>query len=263
VVPDQVLLEEAPFIGEVERLVRLAEERGIVLRACGSVGLYYHLRHDPGARAVYLLRDGTSRSAPLFKDLDLASREKHSSKVYKLLVQELGYTEDRETNALFGMYRNVFFHPKFSIDVFYDVLRFSHEIPLRDRFPPGVTLTAEDLVLGKLQIHKTTPRDLVDLAAAAMAFHVAALDRSYLATLLGDDWGFWYDSNQNLRQSKELVARLPTNGNPAALETAARAGRHLQEYIDFLAAVPKTRKWEKRSLKGTSEPWFEEVDDLH
>jgi hypothetical protein len=260
---DVVRLEEAPFLEEVERIVRLAEERGVALRACGSVGLYYRLRHDPGARAVYLLRDGTSRSAPLFKDLDLASREKHSSKIYRLLVQELGYTEDRETNALFGMYRNVYFHPAFSIDIFYDVLRFSHEIPLRDRFPPGVTLTPEDLVLGKLQIHKSTPRDLMDLAAAAMAFHVAALDRDYLATILGDDWGFWYDADQNLRRSIDMVARLPTNGNPAAVEIAARAQRHLAEYLQLLAQVPKTRKWEKRKAKGTAEPWYEDVDELH
>ncbi len=261
--PDTVRLEEATFIGEIERIVRLAEERGIVLRACGSVGLYYRLRHDPGARAVYLLRDGTSRVTPLFKDLDLASQEKHSSKIYKLLVQELGYTEDRETNALFGMYRNVFFHPAFSIDIFYDVLHFSHDIPLKDRFPPGVTLTPEDLVLGKLQIHKTTTRDLMDLAAAAMAFHVAGLDRDYLSTIVGDDWGFWYDSDQNLRRSKELVSRLPTDGDPAKLEIASRAERHLQEYIDFLANVPKTRRWEKRRAKGTSEPWYEDVDELH
>jgi len=262
-VPDSVLLDEAPFIGELERIVRMAEERGVVLRACGSVGLYYRLRHDPGARAVYLLRDGTSRATPLFKDLDLASREKHSSKIYKLLVQELGYTEDRETNALFGMYRNVYFHPSFAIDIFYDVLRFSHEIPLKDRFPPGVTLSPEDLVLGKLQIHKTTPRDLMDLAAAAMAFHVAALDRKYMSTILGDDWGFWYDAGQNLRRSKELVEKLPTNGDPAKLEIASRAERHLQEYLDFLVEIPKTRKWEKRRAKGTAEPWFEDVDELH
>ena len=259
----QVLLEEAPFIGEVERIVRLAEERGVALRACGSVGLYYRLRQDPGARAVYLLRDGTARVAPLFKDLDLASREKHSSKIYKLLVQELGYTEDRETNALFGMYRNVFFHPSFSIDIFYDVLRFSHEIPLRDRFPPGVTLAPEDLMLGKLQIHKPTPRDLVDLAAGAMSFHAAALDQRYLASLLGDDWGFWYDADQNLRRSLAMVAKLPTEGDPAKMEIASRAERHLREYLEFLARVPKTKKWEKRNAKGTSEPWFEEVDELH
>jgi hypothetical protein len=262
-VAENVLLDEAPFIGEVERIVRLAEERGVVLRACGSVGLYYRLRQDPGARAVYLLRDGTTRMTPLFKDLDLASREKHSSKIYKLLVKELGYTEDRETNALFGMYRNVYFHPSFSIDIFYDVLRFSHEIPLKDRFPPGVTLAPEDLMLGKLQIHKTTARDLMDLAAGAMAFHVAALDRNYLSTLLGDDWGFWYDADQNLRRSLALVSKLPTEGDPAKIEIASRAERHLREYLDFLVEVPKTKKWEKRQVKGTSEPWFEDVDELH
>ena len=261
--PDSVLLEEAPFLGEVERIVRLAEERGVVLRACGSVGLYYRLRHIPEARAVYLLRDGTSRPTPLFKDLDLASREKHSSKIYRLMVQELGYQEDRETNALFGMYRNVYFHPKFSIDVFYDVLRFSHEISLKDRFPPGVTLTPEDLVLSKLQIHTTTPRDLMDLAAATMGFPLPGLDRDYLSQVLGDDWGFWYDADLNLRRSIDNVSKLPTHGNPAAAEIASRAERHLREFLDFLAAIPKTRKWEKRKAKGTAEPWFEDVDELH
>lgn len=261
--PDEVQLDEAPFIGEVERLVRLAEERGVVLRACGSVGLYYRLRHDPGARAVYLLRDGRTRQAPLFKDLDLASREKYSSKIYRMMVRELGYTEDRETNALFGMYRNVFFHPSFSIDIFYDVLRFSHEIPIKDRFPPGITLSPEDLLLGKLQIHRTTTRDLMDLAAATMGFHVAALDRNYLGSLLGDDWGFWYDADQNLRKSLDLVSKLPTEDDPAKMEIASRAHRHLQEYLDFLTEIPKTRKWEKRQAKGTREPWFEEVDELH
>jgi len=227
------------------------------------VGLYFHLRNDPGARAVYLLRDGTARPEPLFKDLDLASQERYCSKVFRLMVKDLGYGEDKETNALFGMFRNVYYHPSFSIDVFYDVLRFSHEIPLKDRFPPGITLAPEDLVLGKLQIHKTTNRDLVDLAAAAMTFHVASLDRNYLAALLGDDWGFWFDADENLRKSQAIVAQLPTNGDPAAVEISARAQRHLQEYRDFLRQIPKTRKWEKRQAKGTKDPWFEEVDELH
>jgi hypothetical protein len=262
-VADRVLLEEAPFLGEVERLVRLAEERGVVLRACGSVGLYYRLRHVPEARALYLLRDGSPRPAPQFKDLDLAGREKHSSKIYRLLVEELGYSEDRETNALFGMYRNVYFHPAFSIDIFYDVLRFSHEIPLKDRFPSGVTLTPEDLVLSKLQIHQTTPRDAMDLAAAAIGFPVAQLDRNYISTILGDDWGFWYDADVNLRRSIDLVSKLPTQGNPTGAEVARRAEHRLREYIDFLGQMPKTRKWEKRKAKGIAEPWYEPVDELH
>lgn len=261
--PDVVRLDEAPFLAEAERIIRLADERGVVLRICGSVGLYLRLRNDPGARAVYLLRDGTARATPLFKDLDLAGQERHSSKIYKLLVRELGYTEDRETNALFGMYRNVFFHPAFSIDIFYDVLRFSHEIPLKDRFPPGLTLSTEDLILGKLEIHKATPRDSTDLAAATMACHIASLDRNYLTSLLGDDWGFWYDATQNLQRSLALVTHLPTNGDPAATEIASRAARHLQEYLDFLVEMPKTKRWEKRKLKGTAEPWFEDVDELH
>ncbi len=103
----------------------------------------------------------------------------------------------------------------------------------------------------------------MDLAASAMAFHIASLDRNYLASLLGDDWGFWYDAEQNLRRSLALISKLPTNGDPAVTEIAVRAGRHLQEYLDFLTELPKTKKWEKRKVKGTSEPWFEDVDELH
>ncbi len=258
----EVRLPEAQFLAEVERLIAQAEERGIPLRMCGSVGLYYHVRRDPLARALYGRRNGSNGSEPRFKDLDLASLEKKSSGIYKLFVRELGFREDTETNSLFGMYRNIYYHPQFDIDVFYDVLRFSHEIPLKGRLPPGATLALEDLFLAKAQIHKSTPRDWIDLAAFACAFPVDRLDREYLTNLLGEDWGLWYDVDANLRHSLEALPSLTAGADENLAAAVARAREHLSQYRTFLSSLPKTRKWEKRAAKGTAIPWYEEVDEV-
>ena len=258
----EVQLSEAQFFSEVERLITRASERGIPLRVCGSVGLYYHVRGDPLARALYCRRNGDGDGGPRFKDLDLASLEKKSSDIYKLFVKELGYREDTETNSLFGMYRNIYYHPGFDIDVFYDTLRFSHEIPIKGRLLQGTTLALEDLFLAKAQIHKVSPRDLIDLAAFACATPLDRLDRAYLADLLGNDWGLWYDVDQNLRKAQERRPGLGDDADGDLAAAVARADERLRQYRAFLASLPKTRRWEKRAAKGTAVPWYEEVDEV-
>lgn len=259
----EVRLDEHAFLHEVEQLVARAGERSIPLRAIGSVGIYLRIRHNADARGIYLHRHGVAHDGtPRFKDLDLASLEKHSSGIYKLFVRELKFTEDRETNALFGMYRNIYFHPHFTIDVFYDSLRFSHEIPLRNRFPPGVTLAPEDLFLGKAQIHVVTPPDLADLAALLTAVPVRQMDREYLSSRLGDDWGLWYDARTNLERTVHRLSEWSPNDRGLTNENLGTARAHLHEFVRFLDELPKTRRWEKRAQKGTREPWFEVVDEI-
>lgn len=259
----EIRLDEHSFLHEVESIVHRAHDRSIPLRAIGSVGIYYRIRHDPKAHGIYLHRHGVAHDGtPRFKDLDLASLEKHSAGIYKLFCKELKFTEDRETNALYGMFRNIYFHPHFTIDVFYDSLRFSHEIPLKGRFPDGLTLAPEDLFLGKSQIHVVTPPDLADLAALLTAIPVHRMDRNYLAGLLGDDWGLWYDTHTNLERTLHRLAEWTPNDRGLTHENLALAKERVGEFLQFLAALPKTRRWEKRALKGTREPWFEEVDEV-
>ncbi len=257
-----VRLPEDQFLSEVEKLLARASERGIPLKVCGSVGLYFHVRGDPLARALYRRRDGDADGEPRFKDLDLASLEKRSSDIYKLFVRELGFREDTETNSLFGMYRNIYYHPAFDIDVFYDTLRFSHEIPIKGRLPPGTTLAPEDLFLAKAQIHKSTPRDWIDLAAFACAMPVERMDRAYLSDLLGNDWGLWYDVDTNLRKAQETLSHLRSTGEGDLAAAIVRAEERLRQYRSYLASLPKTRRWEKRAAKGTAIPWYEEVEEI-
>jgi hypothetical protein len=258
-----VRLDEATFLAEVERIIGIAESRRIPLRAVGGVGIYHRIRGDPLARAVYLHRHGPDHGgAPHFKDLDLAAFEKNSSAIYKLFVKELGFTEDVEANALFGMYRNIYFHPKFSIDIFYDVLRFSHRIGLAGRFPPGFTLSPEDLFLGKAQIHAITPPDLVDIAALLTAIPLDRMDRDYLTRLLGDDWGLWYDARANVERVARMLDSWHAEGRRLPAPALDQARSRANGGLDYLDRMPKSRKWERRAAKGTAEQWFEDVDEV-
>jgi hypothetical protein len=255
----EVRLPAEEFLRETERLVAAAESRGAPLRVCGSVGIYLAVRGDSLASRIYTYRDGSETPRITFKDLDLAAREKHAAAIHRLFVKELGFREDRETNALFGSFRNIFYHPSFQIDVFYDTLRFNHEIPIKDRLGPGVTLPREDLFLGKVQVHAPPRKDLVDLASFVAAVPIAQLDRAYLADFFGGDWGLWYDADLNLGAAAETIGALPR-----AISEADRGlvVERLREYRSFLHDCPKTRRWEKRRAKGTRERWYEPVDEI-
>jgi hypothetical protein len=255
----EVRLPVDAFVGETERLVALADSRGVPLRVCGSVGIYRAVRHDRLAATLYALRNGGETPHIAFKDLDLAAREKNAAAIYRLFVKDLGFREDRETNALFGSFRNIFYHPDFQIDVFYDTLRFNHAIPIKDRLRAGVTLPLEDLFLGKVQIHAPSRKDLIDTAAFAAAVPLGDLDRVYLTQFFGDDWGLWYDADLNLTATQEAVAALPKTLVPSERDFVLA---RLSEYQGFLRDCPKTRRWEKRRSKGTREMWYEPVDEV-
>jgi hypothetical protein len=256
-----VRLPTEAFLKEAETIVQAAEDRGILLRMCGSVGVYRAIRENPLASRLYGLRNGTSASGVKFKDLDLAAREKDASALYRLFVRDLGFREDRETNALFGSFRNIFYHPDFQIDVFFDVLRFNHAIPIKNRLRAGVTLPNEDLFLGKVQIHGPPPKDLFDLAAFVTAIPLDGLDRDYLEEFFGDDWGLWYDADANLTAARDVVARLPAASGVSEAERTQVDAR-LAEYQRFLSQCPKTRRWEKRAVKGIRSLWYEPVDEV-
>lgn len=257
----EVRLPTEAFLKETDRIVQSAEDRGIALRICGSVGIYRAIRGDPLAARLYGLRHGARSPDVRFKDLDLAALEKDASGLFRLFVRELGFREDRETNALFGSFRNIFYHPDFQIDVFYDVLRFNHEIPIKRRLHPGVTLPKEDLFLGKVQIHDPPPKDLFDLAAFVAAIPLDGLDRTYLEGFFGDDWGLWYDADTNLGRTRALLTTLPLTSG-ISQEERDLALSSLLAYQGFLRDCPKTRRWEKRAAKGTKHLWYEPVDEV-
>ena len=178
-------------------------------------------------------------------------------------------------NALFSGRRNVFRHPDglFDVDVFYDLLSFSHDVWFRgsalgDRleldFP---TITLADILLEKLQIHQINRKDLVDLFMLLSVHEVSAgpqadtVDGRHVARTLSADWGFEYDARSNLQKLRGLATHLAGEGRVSSGEQAHVAA-DVDRLLQLLDGEPKTKEWLKRAKKGTSKPWFNEVDEI-
>ena len=88
-----------------------------------------------------------------------------------------------------------------------------------------------------------------------------AIDAGHVANLLADDWGFWYESTQNLTKSRQLLGNFVAEGKIPA-DFADRIEDRIGEFEAALRAAPKGRRWEKRAKVGTAKPWFREVEEI-
>ncbi len=265
-------VDEEEFAEECINIVRKAEEKGITLRILGALAVYVHTRDDERCKEIHKLRFG--ESTPAFTDLDLIAYSKQYSQVKKFFEDE-GFMPDRMVNILFGKRRLIYYHPqgKYHIDIFFDKLEFSHDVPFGgepgegrlDLSSPAITPT--DIVLEKLQIHEINRKDLVDLVVIFLSHELSGRDgeklvnMKYIAKLLADDWGFWYDAKVNLKKLEEFTESLRQEGvlTDQEANTVIAKTRALARALDD---EPKTKKWKKRAKKGTSKKWYRDVEEL-
>jgi len=274
--PSFVALGEDDFLREARAIVDAAGAQGTALRILGSLGIYAHSMHVPECISVFHRVGRISEGTPLFTDLDLmgyASQGRSISRVF----DDLGFRPDDMINGFFGDRRLVYYEGKnrFHVDVFLDKLEFSHDVlfgkkPGNGRLEldsPTISLT--DMVLEKLQIHQIGRKDLVDLIVLFLGHDVKpsadgdreAIDADHIANLLADDWGFWYESTQNLTKSRQLLGNFVAEGK-IPTDFAARIENRIGKLEAALRSVPKGRHWEKRAKVGTAKPWFREVEEI-
>lgn len=252
-------------------VVEKASSRDVVLRILGALAVYLHCK-DHGNVGEALLRMGRVDGKTVFTDLDLIGYSKQRKQILELM-RELGFDEDRMINALFGHKRLIFSKGKVKVDIFFDKLEFSHDVefgkaPGKGRLEldyPTISLT--DLVLEKLQIHQINKKDIVDLIAIFLAHPVSnnsvreGVDGSYIARLLADDWGFWYDATNNLMKVLSFAEKFGEEGALTA-EQVALVKERVNALNKMIEEAPKSKAWLKRSKKGTSKPWYREVGEL-
>jgi len=252
-------------------VVETASSRGVVLRILGALAVYLHCR-DHGDAWKALLRMGRVDEKTLFTDLDLIGYSKQRKQIIELM-RGLGFDEDRMINALFGHKRLIFSKGKVKVDIFLDKLEFSHDVefgkaPGKGRLEldyPTISIT--DLVLEKLQIHEINRKDIVDLIAIFLAHPVSDdsgkenIDGGYIARLLANDWGFWYDATSNLRKVLSFAERFGEEG-ALAPEQVSLVKERVEGLGRMIEEAPKSKAWIKRSKKGTSKPWYREVGEL-
>lgn len=273
--PKSVHLGESEFLAQSIDLVTRAQEAGIPIRILGAMAVYIHSSHRPEALDRYRALERLGPGRPLFTDLDVVAYADRQKDTARFFQETMRFAPDFHVNALFSGRRNVFRHPDglFDVDVFYDLLSFSHEVWFRDSvdgdrleldFP---TIPLADIVLEKLQIHHINRKDLVDLFMLFSGHQVLpvagpdAVDGGHVARVLSADWGFEYDARANLQRVRDLANQVVSEGR-AIPEEQARATAGIDRIIQMVDREPKTREWQKRAKKGTSKPWYNEVDEI-
>src|SRR6266550_5296102 len=271
-----VSLGDEEFLREARKIVDAANAEGTALRILGSLGIYAHSLHVPEGLSFFHRVGRVREGAPLFTDLDLMGYASQARSI-STVVEDLGFRPDRMIHGFFGDRRLVYYEggDRFHLDIFLDKLEFSHDIlfgkkPGNGRLEldfPTISLT--DLVLEKLQIHRIGRKDLVDLLVLFLGHEVKpaadgnreAIDAGHIANLLADDWGFWYESTQNLEKTRQMLGQFIGEGRISE-DLANRIGSRIADLERTLQSVPKGRHWEKRAKVGTAKPWFREVEEV-
>lgn len=267
-----VEMDEESFVRECVDLLKKAQEKGIVMRILGAMAVYIHSGNNARCREIHRMRFG--EGVPMFTDLDLMAYSKQLNDIKKFF-ESLGYKPDRMINILFPGKRLIYYHSegKYHIDVFFNKLEFSHDVPFGDSPGKGrlelsfPAISPTDVVLEKLQIHHINRKDLVDLIVMFLSHELSDRDgdglinKKYIAQLLANDWGFWYDSRENLAKVKGMASSLVKEG-VLKEDEAQVAVKKVEELIKAIDDEPKTKNWEKRAKKGTKEKWYREIDEI-
>ena len=204
IVPTEVFLQEA------ETIVEEAGKKNIVLRIMGGLGVAIHCREFRDF-AMRLGRIGTGVvKGQEYSDIDFVSYRKHRNKI-RDFFSDMGYAKRRATLSSAASERQIYYHPKgwFYVDVFYDrLLVANHPVDFRGRLElDHPTIPVTDMLLEKIQMWEAfSAKDLKDCLVLLKAHKVEekgeteSIDSSYVARLLGRDWGFWYTATTNLKK---------------------------------------------------------------
>jgi len=268
-----VKMSEDEFVKEAIGIVEKAHSRGLELRILGSLATYIHSVNN-GHVDMFRSLERFGEGQPLFTDLDLAAYGKQRGEITKFM-RELNFAPNMVVNGMFGRTRLIYYHPenKYHIDLFLNKLEFSHDVKFGEKPGSGrleldyPTISPADIVLEKVQIHQINRKDLIDLVALFLIHDVQeqnskdAIDGSYIAKVLANDWGFWYDATINITSVKTLVEQLREQGKITDAQSQTVMQR-LDKLLNMIANAPKSRDWEKRAKVGTSKLWYRDVEEV-
>ena len=245
-------------VAEAAEIQRLATASGIHLRLIGSLGIFWRC---PERRGLF---DPLGRRPP--QDIDLIGYAKQE-RVAASLFLDRGYVQHPSVrhSREWGVNRLIYTHPEHGgkVDMFLDRLVMAHTIDFTGRLEnEAVTVSVGDLLLSKLQIHRITLNDFIDLTVLLAEYDIAGgSDRSTLdrvRSVLSDDWGFAHGAKLNLGLLATEVRgfqRLDTKVRDLVLTRIARLGEAIER-------APKSARWRLRARLGTRASWYEHVDDV-
>ena len=260
------------MIREAIRIVEEANKQKILLRILGAVAVAIHTQ-DQGHIHDRLQRLDDKKQR--FTDIDFIAYSKQRYEIRKLFEDDLGYTVDITMLTLHGKSRLIYYHPEqlFHVDIFFDKLEFSHDIIFCTKSRESrlsldsPTITLADIILGKIQIHEINEKDIKDIIVLLRGHRIRNEDQreiinaKYIAQLLADDWGFWYDATTNLNKVKKSSTEYVSSGL-LTLEESEDVSRKVDKIVSHIDQEEKSKNWAKRAEKGTRKVWWNPVEEI-
>ncbi|MBS7620626.1 hypothetical protein KEJ32_00635 [Candidatus Bathyarchaeota archaeon] len=270
------LISDDEMIREACQIIEKANEEKIILRLLGAMGIVMTCSTvSKDCLETYKKLERLGGGTSMFTDIDFAAYAKQKKDIEKFFKNSLGFKPDMAINALFGNKRLMYYNTakNYSVDIFLDKLEFCHDIPFVN--PKGCGrlelfdyyIPPEDLLLEKLQIHDITYKDIVDIAMLLLTHKIGdstsqgSLNGKYVANILCDDWGFWYDAMNNLRTVEKYINKF-VEEKKFTREQAAVVLSNLASLINLIDATPKTNRWNKRAKDGTKKLWYRPVAEM-
>jgi hypothetical protein len=239
-----------------QKIVAKASEKGILLRLLGATAFFYHCSNH---REMY------KKLERRLTDVDVVTYSKFKSTVIESALGEIGLKKQRHY-VWHAESREIYYNEDgLFVDVFLDTLSFSHVVSFRGRLElDDPTITVEDMLLEKLQIHDITEKDFKDVVILLLEHDFGdkddpeKIDTSYIAEVLADDWGFYYDAVNNLKKISAYAERFGLIGKDERTGVKERISR----LIGVIDEAPKTGKWQRRAKKGTKKKWYNDVGEI-
>ena len=242
---------------EAARLQTEAAARGLTLSLIGSLAIV--LRCPTNAHLMAPL----GRRDP--QDIDFVGYQRESKQL-ELLFASRGYSlhPSISHSREFGLKRLIYMDPAgHKVDIFLDALVMAHTIDFTERLVRNEhTVSLADLLLSKLQVHRITHNDLVDLVVLLAEHDLGQgpgqIELEYVVRILSADWGFQYSAISNLATVSDLVQHA-TALPPSVSTRVLTAANQLRDAVE---RAPKTTRWRLRARVGTRVPWYEHVDEV-
>jgi hypothetical protein len=249
-------VDKREFEAEGDRLVALADGRGVALRLLGALAF---AKRCP--RHAYL-QETLKRE---YTDIDFAGYGKQASQIKALLRRE-GYVEDTLMYVESEGSRMVLNHPVtgLHLDVFLDKLDFCHTVPWKGRLEThDATIPLAEMLMQKMQIVQINEKDVIDTIMLLLEHPLGdrdgdAINVGLVAGVCAGDWGWWRTLTMNLTKVKQIAAAYPQLSD----EEKRRVAEQVDLALARIEARPKSLGWKLRARVGDRKKWYRDVGEL-
>lgn len=253
---EELKKQEKQFFALRDELMAEAEARGVTMRVIGAIAFRTHC-----PQFKYMEYE----LGRVLTDIDFVAYRRDMAEIEKLFL-DLGYGQSQMVRMLYGTQRRIFHHPEHDIhsDVFFDKLRFCHDIPFDGRLEIDYpTISLVDMLLEKMQIVEINRKDVIDtfmlLREHAIGNHdEETVDGNYLARLCGRDWGLWRTVTMNL----ERVESFLPDYEMLTEEDRRDINSKIRQLIARIQEEPKSLKWKMRAKIGERVQWYRDVEEV-